>query len=226
MAEATAPSSRSRVRRHPERARYETQLVEAILDEAMICHLGFIADGVPYVVPTMYARAGNQVYIHGSSASRMLQSAAGAVDVCLTVTLLDGLVMARSAFHHSMNYRSVMILGSAREVLDPAEKLTAFERLVEHVCRGRWGEVRQPSDKELNSTKVLALGLQEASVKLRSGGPNVPEADQGVSVWAGEIPLRTVALPPSGEDQPNSPAGSHIMSYTRPGWTAPPQPGG
>ncbi len=201
-------------------------MVEAILDEAMICHLGFIAEGVPYVVPTMYARAGDQVYIHGSPASRMLLTAAGAADVCLTVTLLDGLVMARSAFHHSMNYRSVMILGRAREVLDPVEKLTAFERLVEHVCQGRWGEVRQPSDKELNSTKVLALRLQEASVKLRGGGPNVPEVDEGVSVWAGEIPLRTVALRPAGEDQPAGPAGSHIVNYSRPGWTAPPGPPG
>ncbi|MBJ7602230.1 MAG: pyridoxamine 5'-phosphate oxidase family protein [Candidatus Dormibacteraeota bacterium] len=226
MPEAPAPSSRNLVRRHPERARYEAQLVEAILDEAMICHLGFIAEGVPYVVPTMYARAGNRVYIHGSPASRMLQTAAGSADVCLTVTLLDGLVMARSAFHHSMNYRSVMILGRARQVLDPAEKMAAFERLVEHVCRGRWAEVRQPSAKELNSTTVLALALEEASAKLRSGGPSLPEADEGVSVWAGEIPLRTVALPPAGEDQPAGAAGSHIVTYSRPGWTAPPDPAG
>lgn len=213
-----APTSRSRVRRHPERARYERELVEAILDEGMICHLGFVADGVPYTVPTMYARAGDQVYIHGAPASRMLRTAAGAADLCLTVTLLDGLVMARSAFHHSMNYRSVMILGPARDVLEPAEKTAAFEALVEHVCRGRWSEVRQPSETELKGTRVLTLGLEEASVKLRTGGPGVPEVDQSVRVWAGEIPLRTVALPPCSEAEPSGEAGIHILSYGRPGW--------
>src|SRR5438309_3627682 len=131
-------SDRTRVRRHPERARHDRDTVASILDEGLVCHLGFVADGTPFVVPTMYARSGEAVYVHGSPVSRMLRTAAGGADVCLTVTLLDGLVLARSVFSHSMNYRSVVVLGRAREVTDAGEKMAAFEALVEHVCRGRW----------------------------------------------------------------------------------------
>src|SRR5439155_18179979 len=177
-----------RVRRHPERADYDRQAALAVLDEALVCHLGLVDGGVPYVIPTMYARQGDVLYVHGSPASRMLRTAASGVEVCLTVTLLDGLVLARAAFSHSMNYRSVVVLGRAVDVTDPDEKMAAFEALVEHVCRGRWADVRQPNSKELRTTKVLRLDLSEMSTKVRTGGPKDQEADLALSVWAGVIP--------------------------------------
>jgi uncharacterized protein len=217
----TTPSARTRVRRHPERARYDRDTVHAILDEGLVCHLGFLVDGLPFVMPTMYARRGDVLYVHGSPGSRMLKTAAGLADVCLTVTLLDGLVMARSAFSHSMNYRSAVVVGRAVEVTDPAEKMVAFEALVEHVCAGRWADARQPNDKELASTLVLQLDLQEVSAKVRDGGPRDAEEDLGLPVWAGEIPLRTRPLPPVRHpDVPGEigPPG-YASAYARPGWT-------
>lgn len=218
--EATAPSARSRVRRHAERARYELETVLAILDEGLVCHLGFVVDGAPFVMPTMYARRGDVIYIHGSPASRMLGAAASPTDVCLTVTLLDGLVLARAAFSHSMNYRSVVVLGRAHEVDDPVEKMTAFEALIEHVCRGRWADARPPSPKELGATRVLRLGLDEASAKVREGGPKDSEDDLGLPIWAGELPLRVRPRPArshkemeSGLDIPD-----YVAGYNRPGW--------
>ncbi len=211
-----APSARTKVRRHPERATYDRAAVEAILDEALICHLGIAESGTPYAIPTMYARLGDVIYIHGSPASRMLGTAKGAPEVCLTVTLLDGLVMARSAFNHSMNYRSVMVLGRAEEVTDRAEKMIAFRALLNHVCRGRWEDIRQPSVKELKATLVLKLRLDEVSAKLRIGGPKDPEEDLALAAWAGEIPLRTVPQPPvSAADRP---VPAYATSYRRPGW--------
>jgi nitroimidazol reductase NimA-like FMN-containing flavoprotein (pyridoxamine 5'-phosphate oxidase superfamily) len=215
------PSRRTRIRRHPERASYEQETVRAILDEGLVCHLGFVVDGTPFVMPTMYGRHGEVVYLHGSPASRMLGSAAAAVDVCLTVTLLDGLVLARSAFSHSMNFRSVVVVGRAVEVTDPDEKQVAFEALVEHVCAGRWADARRPSPRELATTLVLRLRLDEASAKVRTGGPRDSEEDLGLPVWAGEVPLRVRPLPPvAHEGVPDGVAApAYAAAYTRPGWT-------
>ncbi|MGH7610511.1 MAG: pyridoxamine 5'-phosphate oxidase family protein [Candidatus Dormibacteria bacterium] len=178
------------VRRHPERGRYDRETVGAILDEGLICHLGIVAQGRPWVLPTMYARCGDQVYIHGSPGARMLRTAAESPQICLTVTLLDGLVMARSAFNHSMNYRSVIVSGRARRVTSGAEKMRAFRALVDQVARGRWEEARPPDRKELRSTEVLALRLDQASAKVRTGPPQDAPVDLGLPVWAGELPLR------------------------------------
>lgn len=161
----------------------------AILDEALICHVGFVSDGRPWVIPTMYARAGETLYLHGSPTSRMLRTLAGGVDVSVTVTLLDGLVLARSVFSHSMNYRSVMIVGTATEVVDPDLKLAAMRSLVEHVLPGRWDEARQPNAKEMATTLVLALPLDHLSTKVRTGPPSDIPADRKLAVWAGEIPV-------------------------------------
>ncbi|HXM53905.1 MAG TPA: pyridoxamine 5'-phosphate oxidase family protein [Candidatus Dormibacteraeota bacterium] len=212
------PTARTKVRRHPERARYDREIVRSILDEGLICHLGFVVDGTPFVMPTMYARDGDVVYVHGSPVSRMLRTAAGPADVCLTVTLLDGLVLARSVFNHSMNYRSVVVVGRAEEVTDAGEKMAASEALVEHVCRGRWADARHPNAKELNTTTILRLSLDEASAKVRSGGPKDGEADMGLPVWAGEVPLRTRPLPPVPDAQVAGAPG-YAAAYARPGWT-------
>lgn len=217
-----APSDRTTVRRHPERAHYDRETVLAILDEGLICHLGFIVDGTPYVVPTMYARHEDALYIHGSPASRMLRTAAGGAEVCLTVTLLDGLVLARSVFSHSMNYRSVLVLGRPVEVTDPAEKMFASQELVEHVCRGRWAHARHPSTKELAATVVLKLRISECSAKVRSGGPKDQEDDLSLPIWAGVIPLRVAPQAPvSDEPMPHPvPIPAYVTRYTRPGWSA------
>jgi nitroimidazol reductase NimA-like FMN-containing flavoprotein (pyridoxamine 5'-phosphate oxidase superfamily) len=214
---AEPASARVKVRRHPERASYERQAILDILDEGLICHLGLVEGGSPICVPTMYARLGDAIYIHGSPASRMLRTARdGGTDVCLTVTLLDGLVMARSAFKHSMNYRSAMVLGKAVEVSDPAEKMIAFEALLEHVCRGRWADIRPPSKKELKATLVLRLPLAEASAKIRSGGPVDDADDLDLPAWAGEIPLRVTPREPLPAGDRPLPA--YAGRYTRPGW--------
>jgi len=184
------PSERATVRRLPKRAVYDRAQIEAILDEGLICHVGFVSDGQPYAIPTGYVRAGEQIYIHGSAASRMLRALASGVDVCVTVTLLDGLVLARSAFHHSMNYRSVVILGKARLVTNPAEKWEALRLFTNHVARDRWQEVREPNEQELKVTSVLALPLSEATAKVRQGPPLDDEEDYGRPVWAGVAPVR------------------------------------
>ena len=213
-------SARTKIRRHPERAVYDRETAYSILDEGLVCHLGFVVDGTPFVMPTMYARSGDVLYVHGSPASRMLRTVAGGAEVCLTVTLLDGLVMARSVFSHSMNYRSVVVVGRAEEVTDPAEKMAASEALVEHVCRGRWAEARHPSKKELATTTVLRLPIDEVSTKLRTGGPKDAEPDLALPVWAGEIPFRTVPKAPvRHEAVPEGvPAPGYATGYTRPGW--------
>ncbi len=187
------------MRRLRERGHYERATLHAILDEAFYCHVGFIAERQPFVVPTIHARDGERLYIHGSVASRMLKSLRGGISVCVTVTLLDGLVLARSAFHHSMNYRSVMVLGTARE-LAGAEKLRALERIVERVLPGRCAEVRGPNAKELKATTVLALPIEEASAKIRTGPPSDAQADYALPYWAGVLPLRMV----TGEPQPDA----------------------
>jgi uncharacterized protein len=181
-----------RVKRHPERGVYEREAIDAILDEALFCHVGFVVDGQPYVIPTIHARAGDVLYVHGSPASRMLRTLAEGVDVCVTATLIDGLVLARSVYNHSMNYRSAVVLGRAREI-EGGEKLRALEAIVEHVVPGRWQDARLPTDKALTGTSVLGLGLDEASAKIRTGPPKDFDEDVGLPIWAGVIPLRLVA---------------------------------
>ncbi len=183
----------TRVRRHPERGVYERPAIDAILDEALFCHVGFVIDEQPYVIPMIHARAGDVLYLHGSPASRMLRTLAKGVDVCVTATLLDGIVLARSVYNHSMNYRSVVVLGRARAVTDVDEKLAALEAVVEHVVPGRWQDARHPNKKELAGTSVLVLGLDQASAKVRRGPTKDFDDDVELPIWAGVIPMRLVA---------------------------------
>jgi len=183
-------TERTKVRRLPGRGAYDRETIDAILDEALICHVGFVVDGQPFVIPTIHWRDGDTLYVHGSAASRMLRTLRGGVDACVTVTLLDGLVLARSAFHHSMNYRSVVVFGKAREVSDREQKIRALQRLVEHITPERAAAVRPPNESELRQTLVLALPLAEASAKIRTGPPVDDEGDYALPVWAGVIPLK------------------------------------
>ncbi len=199
--ETYTPTERTQVRRLPKRGVYDKEQVHGILDEAFVCHVGFAVDGQPYVIPTGYGRAGKRIYIHGSSASRMLRALDRGVDICFTATLVDGFVLARSAFHHSMNYRSVMVLGKARLVSDPEEKREALRTITNHLVPGRWEEVRQPTDQELKATSVLALELDEVSAKVRTGPPVDDEEDYGLPIWAGIVPLRTVPSKPVPDDR-------------------------
>ena len=193
---ATAPSQRTRVRRVPARADYERATIDAILDEALIAHLGFAVDGQPFVIPTLHARVGDTVYLHGSAASRMVRTLGAGVPACLTVTLIDGIVLARSAFHHSMNYRSVVVLGAARLVTDSGEMLRALEAFTDGIVPGRWDEVRVPNPQELKGTRVLAMTLDEASAKVRTGPPVDDDEDYALDVWAGVIPMALTARDP------------------------------
>jgi uncharacterized protein len=211
-----APTTRTTVRRHPERGDYERATIDAILDEALICHVGFVVDGQPFVIPTIHARDGDVLYIHGSPGSRMLRSLKGGIDVCVTVTLLDGLVLARSVYNHSMNYRSAVVLGRAREVTDRDEKLRAMKNVVDHVVPGRWAEARQPSDGEIKGTTILAVGLDEASAKVRSGPPTDDEDDLSFPVWAGVVPLELAPQPPVPEEGVQEPVPPYLETYTRP----------
>jgi nitroimidazol reductase NimA-like FMN-containing flavoprotein (pyridoxamine 5'-phosphate oxidase superfamily) len=190
------PSERATVRRLPQRASYEEAAIHAILDAGLMAHVGLAVDGQPYVIPMVYGRLGRNLYLHGASVSRIARQLAQGIPVCFTVTLLDGLVMARSAFHHSMNYRSVVVLGRASEVTDPAEKTAAFEAFVEKVMRGRSAHCRPPNETEMRTTKVLRLPLDEASAKLRTGAPIDDEDDYALPWWGGVVPLRLVAEPP------------------------------
>jgi nitroimidazol reductase NimA-like FMN-containing flavoprotein (pyridoxamine 5'-phosphate oxidase superfamily) len=189
MADFT-PTERTQVRRLPKRAVYDREAVYRILDEGLVCHVGFVEDGQPVVIPTEYGRDGDTLYIHGSAASRMLRNLAQGVEVCVTVTLLDGLVLARSAFHHSMNYRSVVIFGAAQIVEDEATKREALRAFTEHIAPGRWPEVRPPTESELKATSVLAISLHEVSAKVRTGPPLDDEEDYTLPVWAGVLPLK------------------------------------
>jgi uncharacterized protein len=193
---ATAPTNRTRVRRVPARGQYERETIDAILDEALISHVGFVHDGAPVVIPTLHARLGDRLYLHGSAASRMLRTLERGVPVCVTVTLVDGLVLARSAFHHSVNYRSVVVFGEARPVEPEEERLRALELFTEKLVPGRWADVRPPSRQELKGTKVLALSLDEASAKVRTGPPVDDEEDYELPVWAGVLPLGTAVASP------------------------------
>jgi nitroimidazol reductase NimA-like FMN-containing flavoprotein (pyridoxamine 5'-phosphate oxidase superfamily) len=193
MSNLLQTTARTKLKRLPKRGSFERETIYQILDEAFVCHVGFTVDEQPYVMPTGYARDGDRLLIHGSGASRMLRALAWEADVCVTVTLLDGLVLARSAFHHSMNYRSVVIFGRARVVRGRREKLEALRAFTEHVVPGRWKDVRQPSESELKATLVLSLDIDEASAKIREGAPVDDKADYELDVWAGVIPLRLTA---------------------------------
>ncbi len=211
-------TTRTDLKRHPERGSYDREIIHPILDEALLCHVAFTVGAQPVVIPTLFARVGETMYLHGSAIGRMLRTLAGGVEVCVNVTLLDGLVFARSAFSHSMNYRSVVVFGTAREVTCPIEKLRALEATVEQVARGRWADARQPTDKELAATLVVAIPLDEASAKIRTGGPKDAEADYALPVWAGVVPLGLQAGPPESDDRNLRDVGvpAYASSYSRP----------
>jgi hypothetical protein len=191
------PSSpRSTVRRLPEQARYDAETVAAVLDAGVVAHVGIVHQGAPVVIPMAYARVGDTVYVHGSTASRMMRALKTGDAVCVTVTIVDGIVLARSAFNMSMNYRSVVIQGRARTVTDAPERMTAFRAIMDHVVPGHWETVRPPNDVELRQTLVTAVGLDEVSAKVRVGPPDDDADDVGRPIWAGEIPLDTVPGPP------------------------------
>jgi uncharacterized protein len=188
------PDKRIRIKREPQRGRYDRETIDLILDEALLCHLGFEIDGQPYVIPTLHARVGDTLYVHGSAASRMLRHLAGGVRVCVTVTLFDGLVLARSVFNHSVNYRSVVLLGTATLVEDDA-KLAALRALTEQLAPGRWEEARQPTALELKATWILSLPIEEVSAKVRNGPPEDEPEDEDLPVWAGVVPVHLAAEP-------------------------------
>ncbi len=216
---AIAPTTRTRVKRIPKRASYDRDAIYYILDTALVCHVGFAIGGQPYVIPTLHVRIGDRLYVHGSAASRLLGAAAGGTPLAVTVTRIDGLVLARSAFHHSVNYRSVVILGAATLIADPAEKLVAMKGLIDHVAPGRWDHIRHPNEKELAATSVLSLPIVEASAKLRSGDPLDDEADYALPIWAGQIPIAAKTLTPvfDARVDPSTPIPAHVAEYLLPG---------
>ncbi len=212
-------TDRTTLRRLPNRRVYDRASIHSILDEGLICHVGFVVDGQPYVIPTIHVRVGEQLFFHGSPASRMLRALEQGVEACVTVTLLDGLVLARSAFHHSMNYRSAIVFGTAMPVESSAEKLRVLRALSDHLIKGRWQEVRSPSPSELKGTLVLSLPIDEASAKVRAGPPVDDEDDYGLPVWAGVLPLKIVATEPVADTrlpQDIAPP-SYITRYPGPG---------
>jgi nitroimidazol reductase NimA-like FMN-containing flavoprotein (pyridoxamine 5'-phosphate oxidase superfamily) len=217
MSEPYMPTARTRVVREPDRAVYDRAAAYQILDEGFICHVGFVVEGQPFVIPTGYGRAGDHLYIHGSAASRMLRRIDQGVPVCVTVTLLDGLVLARSIFNHSMNYRSVVVLGTAVAVEDPKEKLEALHLLSEHILPGRWAESRQPNEREIKATLVMRLPITEFSAKVRQGPPIDDEEDYGFPTWAGVIPLQVVAGTPINDPRldPKTPVPGYARGYSR-----------
>ncbi len=222
MAHRPAPSTRTRVKRVHERAAYDRETIDAILDAALVCHLGFVDNGHPFVIPTLHARIGDRLYVHGSAASRTLRALAGGIAACVTVTLLDGIVLARSVFEHSMNYRSVVVLGTATQVTELEEKHAALEAFTEKLLPGRFADARQPTRKELKATSVLALPLDEASAKVRTGGPDdgdTPDAE--LDVWAGHIPLamRARAPVPSPDLREGIPVPGYARRFRRDGLT-------
>ena len=213
---APPASDRVRLRRRRDRGSYDRETIDPILDEALIAHLAIVtADGQPIAIPTLHARHGDVVYCHGAAAGRTMRAMAAGIPVCLTVSLIDGLVLARSAMHHSANYRSVLILGRARQLEDPAEKRAAFEAIVERIVPGRWGEVRPPTEKEMRATAVLELAIDEASAKVRSGPPLDDEEDYELSAWAGVIPLSLSAGAPEPDPRLRGDIAlpEHVSSY-------------
>ena len=217
MSETQMPTPRTRVVREAHRGVYDRETAYKILDEGFLCHVGFVANGQPFVIPTSYGRKDASLYIHGSAASRMLRQMKESVPVCVTVTLLDGLVLARSVFNHSMNYRSVVILGKAALVDDPAEKLEALRLLSEHIIRGRWDDARQPNERELKQTSVLRIPIEEFSSKVRIGPPIDDEEDLSFPTWAGVVPLEMKVGTPENDPtlQPGREVPEYVRSYSR-----------
>jgi len=215
MPENTAIPERTRIVREPQRAVYEREVIYRILDEGFVCHVGFTSDGQTYIIPTMYARVGDAIYFHGSAASRMLRGVASGWNVCVTVTLADGLVLARSVFNHSMNYRSVVALGNATIVDQPGEKLEALRAFTEKILPGRWNVARQPNEKELKATSILRLLLNEVSAKVRVGGVEDEAEDYALKVWAGIVPLRLVAEEPVRDERcdPSIPRPEYVNRF-------------
>ena len=210
-------TKRTTVKRIPTRGNYDREVINAILDEAFICHVGFVSQGQPYVIPTGFARIGDELMLHGSAASRMMRNLADGIDVCVTVTLVDGLVLARSAFNHSMNYRSVVILGRAEMVTDESEKNAALEAFTEHIIPGRWPEVRWPTPLELKATTVLRLPITEASAKIRTGDPVDDDEDYALNTWAGVIPLSIQSGVPIPDTKLTKDIAvpDHVLNYKR-----------
>jgi nitroimidazol reductase NimA-like FMN-containing flavoprotein (pyridoxamine 5'-phosphate oxidase superfamily) len=215
--ETSLLTERTTLHRLPERGHHDRATIDAILDEALVCHLGFNDGEQPFVIPTVFARIGNDVVVHGSAASRTLRTMREGIPVCITVTLLDGLVLARSAFHHSVNYRSVVLLGTATPITDPDEKAAALDAIVEHTVPGRSAEARPGNDKEIKGTIVLRLPINEASAKIRIGMPKDDDEDMDLPVWAGVIPLRTVVGPPEPDAYCTVDAPAYVRGYQRPG---------
>jgi nitroimidazol reductase NimA-like FMN-containing flavoprotein (pyridoxamine 5'-phosphate oxidase superfamily) len=217
MSETQMPTARTRVVREADRAAYDRETVYSILDEGFLCHAGFVVDGQPFVIPTSYGRKDASLYIHGSAASRMLRQMKNGVPVCVTVTLLEGLVLARSIFNHSMNYRSVVILGKATLVDDPEEKLAALRILSEHILPGRWDDSRQPNERELKVTSVLRVPIEEFSAKIRQGPAIDDEEDYSFPTWAGVVPLEIVAGVPVDDVRllPGKEAPEYARNYSR-----------
>lgn len=217
MSEIQAPTQRTRVLREPDRAVYDRETIYRILDKGFICHVGFAIDGQPFVIPTSYGRKDANLYIHGSAASRMLRQLKEGVQVCVTVTLVDGLVLARSVFNHSMNYRSVVIFGKATLVDDPGEKLSALRAISEHILPGRWDDARQPNDRELKATSVLRLPIEEFSAKVRIGPPIDDEEDYSFPTWAGVIPLEMTVGAPINDPRldPERALPDYVRRYSR-----------
>lgn len=221
-ASAAVPSDRTRVRRLPELGAYDRDAIDAILDAGIVAHLGFVQDGQPFVIPTLHARLGDLLYVHGSAASRTLRTIAEGVPVCVTVTLLDGIVLARSIFEHSIDYRSVVVLGVAHLLDDPEEKLAALHAFSEQVLPGRWDDCRPPSEQELKATSILRMPLTEASAKISAGPPEDAATPDGeLDVWAGNIPLVVTAKTPVPDPalRPGIPVPPYAAAYHRPGLT-------
>ncbi len=217
MSEFTLPTARTRVVREPQRAVYDRETIYEILDEGFVCHVGFVIDGQPFVIPTSYGRKDDVLYIHGSAASRMLRNAGSGIPICVTVTLLDGLVLARSIFNHSMNYRSVVLVGTAVSIEDREEKLAALRILSDHILPGRWNDARQPNDQELKATTVMRLPIEEFSAKVRQGMPIDDEVDHAFPTWAGVIPLNLLPADPISDTrlQPGIVVPEYAAKYSR-----------
>jgi uncharacterized protein len=217
VTESFTPTERTRVIREPQRGVYDRETIYRILDEGLVCHVGFSVDAQPFVIPTLYARVGDAIYFHGSAASRMLRGVTGGVPVCVTVTLTDGLVLARSVFNHSMNYRSVVALGKASLLEAPAEKFEALHAFTEKILPGRWEDARQPNEKELKATSILKLPLTEVSAKIRSGPVQDDEEDYALPVWAGIVPLHVQAGTPMRDERcdPAIPTPAYAADYKR-----------
>ena len=208
----------NRVRRMPERGHYDADTIYPIIDEALICHVGFVEDGQPFVIPTIHARMGDALVLHGAKASRLLKHAAAGNDLCVTITILDGLVMARSVFHHSMNYRSAVLFGKGELIEDADERMRAFEVLTEHIMPGRWADARLPNDTELSATTLVRMPIDMASAKVRTGPPSDEDDDYSLDVWAGVVPIRRHFGEPI--DDPKRTHDVAVPDYVRSYWRA------